>query len=102
MVGGKIVIFQSFQAYSKLFRENSNMGKHEMLGKAVVEAGLSPMARTAYESLKSSSFTARYSDYRVRENLAAHAISKLDIVEKECQERRARRDMRASKGNASI
>lgn len=60
------------------------MGKHEMLGRAVIDAGISPKARTAYESLKDVSFTASYRDYRIPEKLALHAISKLDIVDHEC------------------
>ncbi len=85
LAGGKVVIFQSFADYVKHYSGNSNMGKHEMLGRAVIDAGISPKARTAYESLKSASFTARYNDYRTSQQLAQHAISKLDIVDQECK-----------------
>jgi hypothetical protein len=84
LVGDKVMIFQSFTDYTRHYTSNSNMGKHEMLGKAVAESGLPPKARTAYEILKSSSFTARYKDYRVSESLAAQSISRLDVIDTAC------------------
>jgi hypothetical protein len=95
IIGGKVVIFNNFTDYSKHFREHSNMGKHEILGKAVKDSGISIKARTAYESLKGASFTARYNNYLVPEAHAMHAISKLDIIDQECE------SIRTSRGTSS-
>lgn len=101
IIGDKVVSFQSFTEYAKHNKDNSNMGKHEILGRAVVESGLAPNARKAYEFLKSSSFTARYNDYRTTETLASQSISRLDILDQACESMRSKRDQNDQRGGQS-
>jgi hypothetical protein len=83
--GSRVVRVDSFLHYCKLQKLTNDIGKHELLGKAVKSSGLSSQVRNSYERLKESSFHARYNNMLHERRHADQAAASLDIVKKGCE-----------------